>query len=177
MVQAEAAERFLSAPMLADVDPRSRLAVLGSLVEVRRAVGSVLLVQGQPNDHLTFLIGGTAAIERKRGDAPAEILATLTAPSVFGMTTFFRMNSPTFTVRATSEVWLLTLYHPAHDKLRKKDPEAAEELALAALRILCERFDDLDRMYSDYMAHHPDDRSKANEWAGFRSRLFEEPPD
>jgi len=72
---------------------------------------------------------------------------------------------------------LLTLYHPAHERLRREDSPAAEALAVAAVRVLSERFNELDRMFTDYMARHPDDHPKVNEWAGFRARLFEEPAD
>ena len=173
MIETEAAERFMSAPLLTEVDSKSRRAVLEVLTEDRAPAGSVLLVQGQPNDHLSFLILGTAAIERKRPDGRTETLATLAAPSVFGTTSFFCADPPTFTVRAATDVRLLTLYHPAHERLRRENPDAAEALALAAVRILSERFNELDRAFSDYMARHPE----FTEWAGFRARLFEEPSD
>jgi len=173
MVEPGAAERFLAAPMMAEVDPTMFGALLEALAEERYVAGSVLLAQGQPNDHLSFLIEGTAAIERERADGRRETLATLTAPSVFGTTSFFSPDPPTFHVRAVTGVWLLTLYHPAHDRLRREDPAAAGALALAAVRILSERFNELDRAFSAYMARHPD----FTEWAGFRARLFEEPND
>lgn len=173
MVEAEAAERFLSAPLLSEVNPGSRRAVLDVLVEGRATAGSVLLSQGQPNDHLSFLIEGSATIDRKRLDGRTESLATLNAPSVFGTTTFFCPDPPTFTVRAATDVWLLTLYHPAHERLRREHPAAAEALAMAAVRVLSERFNELDRAFSAYMARHPE----FTEWAGFRARLFEEPSD
>ena len=173
MVHAEAAERFLSAPLLAEVDPGARRAVLEALVEERVPAGSILLVQGQTNDHLSFLIEGTAAIERKRPEGRIEPLATLAAPSVFGTSTFFCPDPPTFGVRAVTDVWLLTLFHPAHDRLTRENPAAAGALAVSAVRVLSQRFNELDRMFSDYMARHPE----FTEWAGFRARLFEESSD
>ena len=173
MVEPGVAERFLSAPMLAEVDPKSRRAVLEALVEERVPAGTLLLAQGQPNDHLSFLIEGTASIERKRPDGRSETLAALTAPSVFGTTSFFCPDPPTFNVRATTDVRLLTLYHPEHDRLRLENPAAAGALALSAVRVLSERFNELDRAFSSYMTRHPE----FTEWAGFRARLFEEPSD
>jgi CRP-like cAMP-binding protein len=178
MVEGEAAERFLSAPFLADVEPALRRALLMVLVEDREPAGKVLLQNGQRNDHLSFLIGGSAAIERQRKEGGRiEILATLHAPSIFGTTTFFTPSPPTFSVRAATDVWLLTLYHAAHEQLRRGNPLAAEAFALASLRVLSERFDLLDRTFSDYMARHPDDPDKLTEWAGFRARLFQESSD
>ena len=58
MMDAEATERFMAAPWLADVDPEGKQAILDALVEARAPAGVTLLEQDQPNDHLTFLIAG-----------------------------------------------------------------------------------------------------------------------
>ncbi len=99
----------------------------------------------------------------------------MNAPGAFGTTSFFRPIPSTVSVRATSDVRLLTLSHPQHDLLRRRDPAAAEALAVSIVRVLSERFDLLDQRVSDYLAQHADDPPKVNEWAGFRARLFEEP--
>ena len=176
-VRSEAAELFLSAPWAAGVDSKTCRAILGVLVERRAPKGAILLEQGRANDHISFLIGGSATIERARAGAHPETLATLVSPSIFGTTTFFTTQAPTFSVRAASDVWLLTLDHPSHDRLRREDPAAAERLALIVLRVLSDRFTQLDHLYSDYMVSHPDDPVKVTEWARFRARLFEEPAD
>lgn len=175
MVQSEAAERFMAAPLLADIDPKARGDLLNSLVEQRAVTGSVLLEQGQPNDHLSFLIGGTATVERIFPDRRKELLATLAAPAIFGTTSFFRPTPPTVTVRATTDVWLLTLYHPAHEQLRLENPKAAEALVLAVVRVLADRFDLLDQRVADHIKQYSDDHPKVTEWSNFRTRLFEEP--
>jgi CRP-like cAMP-binding protein len=186
MVKTELTERFLSAPMLADLDPGSRRAVLEFLVEERAAKGTVLLEQGRQNDHMSFLISGSVTIERSarptlakksKNSAATEPIATLTAPSVFGTTSFFHSDPPTFTLRAASDVSLLTLYHPAHERLRRENPKAAEALAVAVVHILTERLNELDKVFTKYVAEHPDDEPKVTEWAGFRARLFEDPND
>jgi CRP-like cAMP-binding protein len=174
MVSTAAAERFLAAPFLAGVDPALRSALLALLSEERAAARTVLLAQGQPNDHLSFLIEGTITIERVFPEGQKETVTTLSAPAVFGTTSFFRPTAPSVSVVATTDVWFLTLYHPAHEQLRRENPRAAEALALAAVRVLAERFDVLDKRVSDYLARH-DDPPKATEWSSFRARLFEEP--
>lgn len=170
----EASEIFLAAPWLAEVEPALRRAMLTALVAETKPAGALLLEQDHPNDHLSFLIEGSAIIERKRAGGRVETIATLNAPTVFGTTTFFGPKAPSFSVRASGDVRVLTLHHAAHDQLRRDNPAAAEALAVAMLRVLSERFDQLDQMFSQYMTEHPDDRSKVNEWAGFRARLFEE---
>jgi CRP/FNR family transcriptional regulator, cyclic AMP receptor protein len=174
MVSTAAAERFLAAPWLSEVDPASRRAILSVLAEERAPADATLLVQGQANDHISFLIEGSVTVLRTFLDGRVEIVATLVAPSVFGETSFFRPTPPIVSVRANSPVWLLTLDHPSHERLRLENLKAAEELSLAAVRVLAERFDMLDKRISDYMAQHPDGHPRATEWAKFRARLFED---
>jgi len=174
-VEGETADQFMNASLLSEVDPDTRRALLEALVEEHAKAGSMLLVQGQPNDHLSFLMDGSATVERSRGDGHVEAIVTLDAPSIFGTTSFFRPNAPSFGVRAASDVRLLTLHHEAHERLRKEHPRAAEALALAAIRIVADRFEALDRVFSEYIAAHPSNHRKVTEWAGFRARLFKEP--
>lgn len=173
MVSDAAAEQFLASPLLHELDSASRKALLNTLVEVRADPGTVLLEQGQPYDHIAFLIEGRATITRER-NGRNETLSTLNAPVVFGLTTFFRTTPPDFSVRAETPVWLLTFDHHAHALLRRVDLNAAEQLALAALRHLADRFDMLmDRISAD-MDKQPPNSPKTNEWASFRARLFDD---
>jgi CRP-like cAMP-binding protein len=175
MIDDQAAHRFMTASWLAEVDREPKLALLSALSEQRAKAGSILLQQGQPNDHLTFLIDGKADLERTFGSGRKEIITTLTAPAVFGTTSFFQPKPPTVTARALTDVWMLTLHHPAHNALRRDNPRAAEALALAVVRTLSERFDLIDRLFTDYIAHHSDvPPTTASEWSRFRARLFEE---
>ena len=98
----------------------------------------------------------------------------LAAPAVFGSTSFFRPQPPSVSVRATSDVWLLSLYHPAHEALRAADPRAAESLALAVLRALSERFDLMDKYIVDYLARHSTSRRSGANGRVSGRRLFEE---
>ena len=173
MVTPEAAGRFLEVPLLAGVDAEARRALLEVLVESREPAGSPLMREGRPNDRLHFLIEGSVEVVRSRPGRPEEVLATLAAPSVFGETSFFRLKPPIVSVRAATPAWLLSLDHEAHDRLRRDDLRAAEQLALAAARVLAERFDLLDRRISDDLDRQADGPRRANEWASFRARLFE----
>jgi CRP-like cAMP-binding protein len=174
MINSEAAERFMAAPWLAEVAPETKTAIFNALVEAKASPGTVLLLQGQLNDHLSFLIEGRVSIERTYPNGRRDTITTLTAPTVFGTTTFFLPKPPNVSVRATSDVWMLSLYHPAHEALRIANPRAAEALALAVIRALSERFDLIDQMFSDLSAKYVGEPVKTSEWARFRSRLFEE---
>ena len=174
MVSPAAAERFLACPWLVEIDSAALQAVLNVLIEKKAPADAILLSQGQPNDHVSFLIEGTAAVSRVAPDGRAEALTTLTAPSIFGLTSFFRPKPPGFSVKAQTDVWFLTLDHHAHDLLRRSDPRAAEGLALAAVRVLADRFDLMDHKVSAILAEQPEDGPKSTEWAEFRTRLFDE---
>jgi CRP-like cAMP-binding protein len=173
MVTTTAAERFLRAGLLGEVEAESRRAIVNVLVEERADTGTTLMEQGRPNDRIRYLIDGSVAVVRISADGRVENVATLVAPSFFGETSYFRQVAPIVTVRALTPVWLLSLDHAAHERLRRENLKAAEELALAAARVLAERFDMLDKRISDYMAEHPDGHPRATEWANFRARLFE----
>ncbi len=64
MVKADTAERFLTAPLLAEVDPDSRRTVLDALEEDRASSGAIVLKQGSPNNRLGFVVEGAVVIER-----------------------------------------------------------------------------------------------------------------
>src|SRR4051812_43938665 len=100
MVSTDAAERFLGASFLAGVDPSLRMALLAHLSEERASARTVLLAQGQPNDHLSFLIQGSVTIERIFPEGQKETVATMSAPAVFGTTSFFRPTAPSVSVIA-----------------------------------------------------------------------------
>ncbi len=52
---------------------------------------------------------------------------------------------------------MLSLYHPAHEALRADNPRAAEALALAVVRALSERFDLIDKLFTEFTARHSDE--------------------
>jgi CRP-like cAMP-binding protein len=175
MINAEAAERFMAAPWLEAVDRQIKQELLGALAEERAAKGTILLAQGQPNDHLSFLIEGSVELDRVFKGGRREVVTTLAAPAVFGTTSFFQPKPPRVSVYATSDAWLLTLHHPAYERLRRDHPRAAEALALAVVRALSERFDLLDKLFSEHIAKTTSaPPGAASEWSSFRARLFEE---
>lgn len=175
MINVDAAERFMAAPWLKTASSEIKRTILGALAEERAAEGAVLLAQGQPNDQLSFLIEGSVEIDRLSNGGRRDLITTLEAPSVFGATSFFQPRPPQVSVRATSDVWLLTLHHDAHEALRRDHPRAAEALAAAVLQALCERFDLIEKLFTDFIAKHPNGPAEVTtEWSRFRSRLFED---
>ncbi len=102
-------------------------------------------------------------------------MASMTGPAIFGTTTFFRSARPTATIRASSKLEVGTLDRQAYEVLRRDHPGVAEALALSVLQVLSERFDLLDERITELMAEHGSDHARVNEWANFRSRLFEDP--
>jgi CRP/FNR family cyclic AMP-dependent transcriptional regulator len=167
--------RFLDSPLLAGIDDESRRAVSRKLAPDRAAAGTALLRQGEPNDRLWFVVEGSVAIERRQPDGHIDVLTSISGPAVFGTTTFFRSSAPSASIRASTSLTFWTLDREGHEALRRDNPRAAEALALAVVRIISERFDQLDVRLGELMAKHGDDRSTVTELATFRARLFEEP--
>jgi len=173
-IATDPSKQFLASPLLTGADEEARRAIFHFLVENAAQAGTPLLIQGKPNDKLWFVLGGSTAIERKQPDGRVDVLASFTGPAIYGTTTFFRSSAPSVTIRAASDLTVWTLDHRSHGQLRRENPRAAEALSLEVVRVLSERFDQLDARLAEIMAGHDDDHPRANEWASFRSRLFEE---
>ncbi len=174
MISAPAAEKFLSSSWLAEMELEARRDVLALLEEYRAQKGDVLLDPTRTNDRIAFLIEGSVKVTMTGQRERTEEIITIQAPSMFGLTTFFRSAAPDFTARAATSVWYLTLDRAAHDRMREENPRAAEQLALAAVHILADRIEILDQRIWNDLADHPDDHPKVTEWSSFRSRLFED---
>ncbi len=174
MIAPEAAELFLGAPWLADLDSAARRLLLSLLEERTAAAGTVLLRQGEPGDHISFLIAGEVEVVRQGPQGQREVLATLPAPNVFGLVAFFRPRPPDYGVQARTTVRLLALDRDGLAVLRRVDAQASEQLALAAVRILADRIDRLEHRITHELAGRPAGDPRRTEWAHFRARLFDE---
>jgi CRP-like cAMP-binding protein len=157
-----------------EIDDATRAVLLAYLEPMEVGAGTVILRQGQPNDRLWFLSRGTAEIERTWHGKTLSV-ANLSAPGIFGATTFFRPASTNVTIRATSDASLLSLSHEAHDRLSRENPRVAAALALATVRVLAERFDLIDQRMTEFVNARNEAPGASKEWARFRARLFEEP--
>ena len=175
MIDAEATKRFMAAPWLAEVDPEIKRAICGALVEARAPTGATLLEQGQPNDHLTFLIEGTAEIVRIHGSGRREVITQLTAPAMFGTTSFFQPKPPTVRVQATSEVWMLSLYHPAHEASARTIPAPRKRSPWRSCAPVGAVRPDRQALHGIHGAAFRRSRRERANGPGFRARLFEEP--
>ncbi len=175
-IPTDSCARFIESPWLAGVDASIRLTIARALDERTEPAGTTLLDQDRPNRRLWFVASGSVVVERSHGGSRPEVLARLDDPAIYGTTTFFRASLPTMTLRATTPIRGWTLDRASYDRLRAEHPEASEALALDVVRVLSERFDQLDRRLAGLMADHDADRPRQTEWASFRSRLFEEPP-
>jgi len=173
-IETEPPEEFLATPLLSGADEKARSVIFRHLAETSAPAGTALMVQGRPNDKLWFVVRGSVAVERKQPDGRVDVVANFSGPALYGTTTFFRSTGPSSTIRATSDLIVWTLDHRSHAQLRREHPREAEILALEVVRALSERFDQLDARLAGMIAGQPDGRPRANEWASFRSRLFEE---
>jgi CRP/FNR family cyclic AMP-dependent transcriptional regulator len=174
MVSPAAAEQFLAAPWLSDLDATARLALLNVLQEHHADAGTELLTQGKSNDRIIFQLRGETVATRTYPGRHEELVARLPSPTVYGEISFFRPTTCLATVRACTPVWYLSLDRHGHEALRRADPRTAEQFAVATLKIIADRFEMIDRRVTDFLAEHENHHPRASEWNTFRSRLFEE---
>lgn len=174
MVRADAAERFMVAPFLVDLDVAARRAILGVLHEQHGKAGDVLLRQSEPNDQIFFLIEGTVSVERTLTDGRVEWVLNLNAPNGFGETSFFQKKPQIVSVRAVTDVRYLTLDRHAYEMLRRADPRTSEQLAQAAIRVLADHFALVDQRVAEILGRSEEPSPEETEWSRFRARLFGE---
>lgn len=176
MVSPDAAEQFLKAPWMPAMEATARRSVLAVLHEDRAESGTALLTQGKLNGRIHFLLEGAVELVRTFPDGHEEVVTASQAPTVLGELSFFRRCPCLMGVRTTTPSRFLVLDHDAHEALRRNDPCAAEQLAIAAIQLLAERFEGLDRKVTDFLADQEKARkiARSSEWTAFRSRLFEE---
>lgn len=173
MVSPAIAKRFLEANWLPEMDADAKRTVLQVLEEHKAPAHTVLLDEKHPNDRVFFLVEGRVQIARDHPGSRPDVIVAISAPSLFGLTTFFRNAAPDFSARTDGAVTYLTLSREAHRALREAHPAAAEQLALAAIHVLSDRIAMLDHRISTEI-NEQDDHHRATEWSRFRARLFDE---
>ena len=87
---------------------------------------------------------------------------------MFGTTSFFQPKAPTVSVCADDDEVDVYALSPSHELSRQTDPSAAEALALTVVRVLSERFDLIDKLFSEYVVRPPDAEHQVSEWSSFR---------
>jgi CRP-like cAMP-binding protein len=176
MISQAAIQRCQAASWLQALDRDSRTRLENVISERRADAETVFFAEGQTNDRLFVLLDGTVAFHRTYAGHPPELVARVTPPGLFGVTTFFGGKPSRVEARAETAVWVLELDRTQFDALADTDPRAAAQLARAVIGDLAERFDALDRRVSEFLAHPPADARRRSEWVEFRSKFFEEAP-
>lgn len=176
MVPSDAAEIFLKAPLMPAMEATARRSVLAVLQESRVEAGTILLAQGKLNGRIHFLLEGEVEVVRAFPNGHEEVVIVYRSPTVLGELSFFRRCPCLATLRTTVPSRFLVLDRDGHEALRRDDPRAAEQLAIAAIQLLAERFETLDRKVTDFLADQDKVRgiTRSSEWSAFRGRLFEE---
>ncbi len=174
MIDPEATQRFMAAPWLGEVAPDDKRAILASLVEGRAPARAILLEQDQPNDHLSFLIAGTAQIERTfengstRGDHHDHGAVGLRHDVVLPARAAVGGRPRHVRCLGALAVSPGTRGAAARESPGRRGPGRGDPPRLS------ERFDLMDRLLSEYFTRHRDETSRTSEWSSFRARLFDE---
>lgn len=172
MISAECARRFTTMTWPPELSGEARGSLTGFLEEARSEAGTELYRAGQPNDRVYFLLEGQVEFWRNYHAHGEECVVRLDPGAMFGVTSFFGPNPPLVTARAVTPVWYVSLSAAAYDRLRETNLAGAEQFSRAAIHILSDRFDLLDRRLSEFFSHS--ERGRFNEWNEFRARIFKD---
>lgn len=120
-------------------------AIAGACTEVNYAAGEIVFEEGEVSRTVWLLLDGRVEIDLNVPKAGQREIAELTAPSLFGESSFFHSHPHSATVKTLTPVRLLKLERQRYDQLVAEGNEAALRLGVKAAEILAGRLYQTDR--------------------------------
>ena len=175
MIDTEATKRFMAAPWLTDVDPETKKAIAGALVEARAASGATLLAAGSTQRSPDVPDRGNRGDRSNLRHRPPRYHHPFDgAGRCLARPPFFNRNRQPSRSRprrmsgcCRSTTRLTRRCGPPTRAPRKRSPWRSSACPVGTVRSYRQAFQRLSRQ-------HADEPARKSEWAAFRARLFEE---
>lgn len=162
------ADFLTNIPIFSGMTEQERSQLLQVMVREKFAAGEDIIRQGEKTRGLHIILEGSAEVildvygfeNPIVDDGEAQVMdrtkiATIEIGATFGEVSFFRGGEHTATVRAKTDLELLTLPEVAYKELLDRDSIAALKLALNAAHILADRVQTADKLIGELvMAQH-----------------------
>ena len=131
-------------------------AIAGASSEVNYAAGEVVFEEGQISRALWLLLDGRVEVDLNVPKAGQREIAELTAPSLFGESSFFHAHPHSATVKTLTPVRLLKLDRQRFDQRVAEGNEAALRLGVKAAEIIAGRLYQTDRFVEKLLESQAD---------------------
>jgi CRP-like cAMP-binding protein len=116
-------------------------------IPVEFSAGDVVVADGDDNDRLHVILGGTAAVLYPGPTAPGTGVIELEAGAVVGEMSFIDGAPAWHTVRAQTRLRTLCFSHAGLRALLAEQPALAAQFMWRLAQILCQRLRATERMY------------------------------
>jgi CRP-like cAMP-binding protein len=148
--------------------------VAEACTEVNFAAGELILIEGQVARALWLLIEGKVEVDLHVAGAGERIIAELSAPSIFGESSFFHAHPHSASVKTLSPTRLLKLDRSRFEQLAAENNIAALRLGVKAAELLAGRLYQTDRFVEQILQSQMDRKVHAA-WRHLREGLGQGP--
>jgi len=135
------------------------------------ASGAVILYEGKSKQALWVVVRGTCEVVKLNKNGDEKKLATLETGAVFGEMSFFQMAPHSATVRACTNVGVMTLTREKFEQLQTRSPAAAYKIALSVASLMAQRMRRMDEWICNFV-ERPEGANHREEWHDFRAKLY-----
>jgi CRP/FNR family cyclic AMP-dependent transcriptional regulator len=165
-----AIERLGKISILADW-PREQLAELLTHCELQTfAAGETIVGEGAEERALYFLLEGSAKVGLYVTRVGEEVLADLSAGSVFGEVSFFHAAKHSATIRCLEAATVLKLTRAKYDELKRQGSVMALRLGASTAELLADLLQRTNVWMSQHLTDQAD-RLVLEMWSGYRDRV------
>jgi len=158
-------------PIFRDMTLDEREQVLGLLEHHSYAKGDVILREGNLNQILWIVVHGKCEVFKTAGKGKERQLAVLEPGAVFGEMSFFEQAPHSASVRALTDVELMSLPRARYDALRETPSLAACKIASSLNTVLAQRLRRMDE-WTCRLLERPEAANHREEWQEFRAKLY-----
>ena len=151
------------------LDEREQLLLLLEYETYRK--GDVILREGNSNQILWILVHGKCEVFKTAKNGAARQLAMLEPGAVFGEMSFFEKAPHSASVRALTEVQVMSLSREKYDQLRDTGSLAACKIASSVNAVLAQRLRRMDE-WTCGLLEKPEAAGHREEWGEFRAKLY-----
>ncbi len=146
---------LLELPYFQGISIDSLVSLIDLLEPTQFSPDELIIRQGQTSPPPLYIAThGTVAIEKVREDTRPQVLAELTAPTIFGEIELFCQISPIANIRSLTPVAAFVLSRQTYNELFSSQDPAIMQFTVNIARVACHRLALADEMLAEHLGDH-----------------------
>ncbi len=158
-------------PIFLEMTPDECQEVLDLAEVTTFPAGETILHEGHSIQMLWIILRGRCEVVKSMENGQEQQLAVLERGGLFGEMSFFHPAPHSASVRALSEIQVMTLSREKYEQLEQSGLRAAYKIAASTARVLADRLRRMDEWAFDFV-QRPDVGNHREEWREFRAKLY-----